>query len=162
VKYRGLEFFGTWEYAYGNSQVENGEIQYSNANGASLTTFNKLGNRQAHQTAAEVLYRFGKDEQFYLGARYIKVTATVALGQSTSPLYISQGTRFPVSIDRTSLGGGWFISRNILLKGEYVVQNYKGFPGSFNNTSTSAGYKDSSILAGGKFSGFVVQGSIAF
>ncbi|MFM8346867.1 MAG: hypothetical protein ACKOAR_02365, partial [Bacteroidota bacterium] len=98
VKYRGLEFFGTWEYAYGNTAIENAEVQYSNASGASLTRFKKLGNRQAHQTAVEALYRFGRDNQFYLGARYIKVTATVALGQSTSAAYLSQGTRFPVSI----------------------------------------------------------------
>ena len=162
VKYRGLEFFGTWEYAYGNTAVENGEVQYSNASGATLTRFNKLGNRQAHQTAAEMLYRFGKNERFYVGARYIKVTATVALGQATTAAYISQGTRFPVSIDRTSLGGGWYITNNILLKGEYVRQHYNGFPGDFTNTSTSAGYRDSSILAGGQFSGFVVQGCIAF
>ncbi|MFZ9980736.1 MAG: hypothetical protein ACO3FI_01775 [Cyclobacteriaceae bacterium] len=74
-----------------------------------------------------------------------------------------QGERFPVDIDRTSFVGGWLISDRILLKGEYVRQNYNGFPDAFKNTSTStAGYQDSSILAGDKFSGFVIQGSIAF
>ena len=163
VAYKGFEFFGTFETAKGNSAVENGEIQYSNASGAAVTKFNKLDNRKTTQTAAELLYRFGKHENFYVGARYIKVSSTISLGQNTSTAYINQGTRFPVDINRTSFGAGWFISNNILIKGEYVRQNYNGFPEAFTNTSTSAtGYQDSNILAGGKFSGFVIQGSIAF
>lgn len=163
VKFKGFEFFGTFETAKGNAAVENGEVQYSNANNTNLTVFKKLDDRKTTQTAAELLYRFGKNENFYIGARYIKVSSTVSLGQSASASYINQGTRFPVSIDRTSFGAGWFVSDRILLKGEYVRQNYNGFPDTFTNTSTSAtGYQDSSILAGGKFSGIVIQGSIAF
>jgi hypothetical protein len=163
IKYKGLEFFGTFERAKGNAAVENGEVQYSNVNNSNLTVFQKLNDRKTTQTAAEVLYRFGKNENFYVGARYIKVSSTISLGQSATTTYISQGERFPVDISRTSFGGGWFISDRILLKGEYVRQNYNGFPDAFKNTSTStAGYQDSSILAGGKFSGFVIQGSIAF
>jgi len=136
VKFSGLEVFGTWEYAYGKNQQENGE------------TYPALGstdNRQSHQTAAEALYRFGKNEKFYLGARYITVSATLVSGQSAS----SQGVRTPVTIDRTSIGGGWFITRNVLLKGEYVNQNYDGY------AATSQFYK-------GNFKGVVVQGVIAF
>lgn len=163
IKYKGLEFFGTFESAKGNAAVENGEVQYSNGNSSNLTVFKKLDDRKSTQTAAEILYRFGKNENFYLGARYIKVSSTISLGQATTAAYISQGTRFPVDINRTSFGAGWFISDRILLKGEYVQQNYNGFPDAFTNTATStAGYQDSSILAGGKFSGIVIQGSIAF
>lgn len=163
IKYNSLEFFGTFESATGNAAVENAEVQYSNANNSSLTVFQKLDNRKTTQTAAELLYRFGKNENFYVGARYIKVSSTISLGQSATTTYISQGTRFPVNIDRSSFGAGWFVSDRILVKGEYVRQNYNGFPAAFTNTSTTtAGYQDSSILAGGKFSGFVVQGSIAF
>lgn len=135
VRFNGLEFFGTWEYAKGRNALENGEG----------STYGKLDNRQTHQTAAELLYRFGKTEQFYLGAKYNTVSSNLAFGQSAS----NQGTLQKVSIDRTAFGGGWFITRNVLLKGEYVNQNYNDYP-------------DSERQSGGNFKGFVIQGSIAF
>ncbi len=138
VKFSGLEVFGTWEYAYGNSALENGE-------GAS---YEAQDNRQAHQTAVEALYRFGKNEKFYFGARYIKVSATLAEGFTATAL----GTRYDVSVDRTSIGGGWFITRNILLKGEYVTQNYN----DFKNTGANARFYE------GNFNGIVIQGAISF
>lgn len=134
VKFNGLEVFGTWEYAFGRNALENGE-------GSAF----KSDNRQAHQTAAEALYRFGKQEQFYIGARYIKVSSTLTVGQTAA----TEGTRYPMSIDRTSIGGGWFITRNVLLKGEYVNQNYNDYP-------------DTERFAGGNFKGFVIQGAISF
>jgi hypothetical protein len=137
VKFNGLEVFGTWEYALGKNAMENGE-------GSSWGS-KDYSNRQTHQTAAEALYRFGKKEQFYIGGRYIKVSSTIATGQSAA----SEGTRLPVTIDRTSIGGGWFVTRNVLLKGEYVNQNYDGYP------TTDRFYK-------GNFKGVVIQGSIAF
>lgn len=135
VRFKGLEFFGTWEYAKGRNQLENGEG----------STYGKLDNRQTHQTAAELLYRFGKTEQFYIGARYNTVSSNLAFGQTAS----TPGTLQKVSIDRTAFGGGWFITRNVLLKGEYVNQNFNDYP-------------DSERQSGGNFKGFVVQGSIAF
>jgi hypothetical protein len=135
VKYSGLEFFGTWEYGKGKSAIENGEG----------TDFESLDNRQTHQSAGEVLYRFGKNEKFYLGARYQKLTSTISIGQSAT----NQGTRYPVSIDRTSIGAGWFITKNVLFKGEYVNQNYKDYP-------------TDNILSEGNFKGVVIQGVIAF
>lgn len=138
VKYSGLEVFGTFEWAKGNSAFENGE-------GAAYAAED---DRKAQQTAFEALYRFGKDEQFYVGARYIKVDATIAEGYTA----ILQGTRYDVTIDRTSFGAGWFITRNILLKGEYVTQNYDGY----NNTGANSRFYN------GKFDGFVIQGAISF
>jgi hypothetical protein len=135
VKFQGLEFFGTWEYAFGKNAFENGEG----------TSWGSVANRSAHQTAADLIYRFGKNEKFYIGARYIKVTATIANGVSAS----SAGTRDDITIDRTCFGGGWFVTKNVLMKAEYVTQNYDGYQ------PTSQFYK-------GKFNGFVVQGSIAF
>lgn len=135
VKFQGLEIFATYEYAFGKNAFENGEG----------TTWTAVANRSAHQTAAEALYRFGQNERFYIGGRYIKVTATTASG--TTPT--SPGTRNDITIDRTSFGGGWFITNSILLKGEYVNQNYDGFNPTdrFNK---------------GNFKGIVIQGSIAF
>ncbi|MCE7862156.1 MAG: hypothetical protein DYG99_01300 [Bacteroidetes bacterium CHB5] len=138
VKYSGLEVFGTFEWAKGNSAFENGE-------GAAYAAED---DRKAQQTAFEALYRFGKDEQFYVGARYIKVDATIAEGYTA----ILPGTRYDVTIDRTSFGAGWFITRNILLKGEYVTQNYDGY----NNTGANSRFYN------GKFDGFVIQGAISF
>ena len=120
IKYTGLEVFGTFEWASGLSQFENGEG----------TNYAKVPDRAASQTAIEALYRFGRSEQFYVGARYIKVDATVAEGYTAT----AQGSRYDVNIDRTSIGAGWFLTRNILLKGEYVTQNYNNFlPTGGNN-----------------------------
>ena len=138
VKFSGLEVFGTFEWASGNSAFENGEG----------TSYAAEDDRKSDQIAFEALYRFGKNEKFYLGARYINVNATIAEGYTAAVA----GTRYDVSIDRTSVGGGWFITRNILLKGEYVTQNYN----DYKNTGANARFFE------GKFNGVVIQGSIAF
>jgi len=143
VKFGGLEVFGTWEYAFGKNSLENGEVTTGTPWGSEDFT-----NRQTHQTAGEALYRFGKNEKFYIGARYIKVTSSLAEGQSAA----SPGSLYDVTIDRTAIAGGWFITRNILLKAEYVTQNYDGYlPTGANNRFYQ-----------GKFDGFVVQGAISF
>lgn len=139
VKFSGLEVFGTFEWAKGNSAFENGE---------GVTAYSAEDDRKAQQTAFEALYRFGKEEQFYVGARYIKVDATIAEGYTAAV----QGTRYDITIDRTSFGAGWFITRNILLKGEYVTQNY----GGYRDTGANNRFYD------GKFDGFVIQGAISF
>lgn len=168
VKFGGLEFFGTFEQAKGNSQLENGEVKYSgttpntNHDGSAIK---KLSDRKTTQYAADLIYRFGKDENFYVGARYNKVNSQLRFGQGSSQAaYIDQlGTLKDVSITRTAFGAGWFITRNVLFKAEYVIQKYDGFPSAFTNYSTSAaGYQDASILAKGKFDGFVIQGIIGF
>lgn len=151
VKYTGLELFGTLEFAKGNTAVENGEVQYAPSAG-DATSFRKLDDRKFNQFAIDMLYRFGRKEQFYVGAKYNTVNGTQVFGQSTTTTTaggIKQGTRQDVSIDRLSYGAGWFITPNILVKGEYVTQKYKDYP-------------TGDILNGGKFDGFVLQGSIAF
>jgi hypothetical protein len=54
-----------------------------------------------------------------------------------------------VSIDRTQLSVGWFITPKIMLKGEYVTQQYNDFPST-------------DIRSGGKFDGFMMEGTISF
>lgn len=146
VKMGGIEFFGTYEVAEGNSQVENGEIRYSNP---TLPTFSKLPNRKFTQLEADVVYRFGKGEKYYVGAKYNTVSGTAVFGQSTSASNINQGFRKDVSVDRTSFGAGWFITKNVLFKAEYVSQKYNDYP-------------TDNILSGGKFDGLVIQGVIGF
>lgn len=150
VKLSGFELFGTVEVAKGKNAVENGEIQYNT--GVDPATFDKQSDRKFTQFAVDALYRFGAREQFYVGAKYNTVKGEQVFGQATNPAVaagISQGTRADVSVDRTAVAAGWFVTRNILVKGEYVTQKYNDFP-------------TGNILEDAKFSGFVLQGVIAF
>ncbi|PXA03638.1 hypothetical protein DDZ13_11315 [Coraliomargarita sinensis] len=115
VKYKGLEIYGVLETVSGAK----GDADYS-----------------ANQYAAEVLYRFGENERFYIGGRYNLVDAELATGED-------------VEIDRINLGGGWFITDNVLAKIEYVTQSYDGFP-------------EGSIYDGGEFNGIMLEGAISF
>jgi hypothetical protein len=151
LKLSGLEFFGTYELMQGQNAVENGEITYLPSAG-DATVFSKLENRKFTQLAGDVLYRFGTREQYYVGARYNKVNGSQVFGQTTNTGVaggINQGTRVDVSVDRTAFAAGWFVTKNILVKGEYVTQKFNDFP-------------TGNILNEGKFDGFVLQGSIAF
>jgi hypothetical protein len=145
VKFRNVEIFGTYEVATGNSQIENGELQSIDPAQPLLT---KLGKRQFNQYAIDGVYRFAND-RMYIGAKYNVVDGDLAFGQVTAQPGLNQGTREDVKIQRTSLAAGWFITKNILLKGEYVTQKYMDFPGT-------------DIRANGKFEGFVVEGVIGF
>lgn len=152
AKLGGLEFFGTYEMSEGNSQVENGEVKYSNPTllyNGSATTIGKLNNRKFTQLEADLIYRFGKGEKYYVGAKYNTVSGTAVFGQSTTATNINQGTRSDISVDRTCFAAGWFVTRNVLFKAEYVSQKYHDYP-------------TDNILSGGKFDGFVIQGVIGF
>jgi hypothetical protein len=119
LKYQGLEFFGTVE----------------NANGRAIT---ETTDRWATQYAGDLIYRFpqGK-EDFWLGVRYNTVAARLSGGIGD------------VTVDRTAGSFGWFLTKNIMMKIEYVDQNYNGYPS--NN-----------ILNGGQFKGIDAEASIAF
>lgn len=129
IKGGGLEFFGTYETSNGRTKAETND-------------------RKANQMAGELIYRFGPSEKLFIGARYNTVSARLAnvaaAGTTPAILYTDD-----VKLDRTTLGAGWFMTRNVLLKGEYVNQQYKEFP--------TADYR-----AGGEFKGFVVQAVVGF
>jgi hypothetical protein len=93
--------------------------------------------RRWNQYAADVVYRFLPREQVYAGLRYNKATGTLA------------GIDGEVGADRWQVAAGWFVTRNVLMKGEYVVQDYNGFPAA-------------NIRNGGKFDGFMLEGVIGF
>jgi hypothetical protein len=99
VKVKGLEVFGLYEYAKGGTAAE--------AESDNLRVWN--------QASVEAIYRFFKNENLFLGARY----NTVFEGGDVTT---------PQSIDRIQVGAGWFVTPNVLLKGEYVNQMYKNFP----------------------------------
>ena len=118
LKYKGLEFFGLYEYAKGGTAAE--------AEAGTL--------REWSQLSGEVIYRFFKNENLFLGARYNTVMEG---GDVTNPQ----------SIDRVQIGGGWFLTPNILLKGEYVNQNYTNMTGVYND---------------GNFNGIMIEAVVGF
>jgi len=123
VKFQGLEFFGTFEMNSGfNKEV-------TDANKGSYT-----------QLGAELLYRFGSWEQFYVGGRYNSVSG---YGQ-----YVGDTKPDQQVVNRINFGGGWFMTKNTLVKLEYVSQSYNdAFSGNLMN---------------GKFSGAVLEAVINF
>ncbi len=117
VKYKGLEFFGTIETTSGKGNTE-------------------AKDRKANQFSGELIYRFGNDENFFIGTRYNTVNSEEVSGDD-------------VDISRFQIAGGWFMTRNILMKVEYVNQKYDG-------------YKATSNFADGKFNGLMAEAVISF
>ena len=118
LKYKGLEFFGTFETASGKADTETDD-------------------RKVTQYAGELIYRFGPSENYYFGGRYNRVNAEDASAVDDK-----------VNISRFQLAAGWFMTRNILLKAEYVNHKYEDFvPGIFED---------------GKFNGLMLEAAISF
>jgi hypothetical protein len=119
LKYKGLEFFGTAEDAHGRAITEK-------------------TNRQAMQYAADLIYRFPEGtENFWVGFRYNTVTALL------------QGNTSNITVNREAGSFGWFLTKNIMMKAEYVNQDYLN-------------YATNNILNGGNFHGAVLEASIGF
>jgi hypothetical protein len=95
------------------------------------------------QVAGELLYRFGTTEQFYLGGRYNTVSGK-----------FSEAASVEQKIDRLNIGGGWFLTRNVLTKIEYVKQNYNDEPTAWTGAN--------SRFNGGEFKGIVIEAVISF
>lgn len=72
-------------------------------------------NRKFSQLAGEVIYRFMPREQVFVGGRYNVVTGTLP------------GATDDISVDRIQLSLGWYTTKNLLVKLEYVNQNYNDF-----------------------------------
>ncbi len=123
IRFKGLEFFGVYEISGGSNEF-------------TTPTVDKEGSFT--QVAGEVLYRFGKDEKFYIGGRYNTVSGKMRESAAEN-----------MDISRMNIGGGWFLTKNILTKIEYVKQQYKGdaWTGRF---------------AGAEFSGVVIEAAISF
>jgi len=97
---------------------------------------NETESRQWNQNAGEALYRF-LDNKLYVASRYNTAKGT---------LY---GATSDVTVDRTQFAAGWFIIPTVLLKTEWMQQNYKDFP-------------TTDIRNGGKIKGFMVEGVVGF
>ena len=118
VKIKGLEIFGTLESAKGRTK-------------------NEVDDRKMTQTVIEGVYRFGKEENIFIGAKYNTVKVRLA------------GFTDDVKVNRTSFAAGWFLTKNVLLKGEIVTQKYLDFP--------SSDYRSL-----GKFNGYVIEAIVGF
>jgi hypothetical protein len=118
VKFKGLELFGTYEIASGKNSPDSDTRQFT-------------------QLAAEAVYRFYKDEQFFVGARYNQLSGELP------------GVNADVSVDRLQLGFGWFTTRNLLVKLEYVTQKFNDFDANdYRHNAT--------------FSGFMIEAAVGF
>ena len=118
LKFGGLELFGTYEQAKGRTKAETKD-------------------RKATQLAGDVVYRFGKNENLFIGGRYNTAKARLS------------GLASDVTVNRIAGAAGWFLTKNVLLKAELVQQKYIDFP--------AADFRSS-----GKFKGYVVEAVVGF
>ncbi len=119
VKFGGLEFFGTWERSSGYNSREN------------------ENNRTVTQLAGEVMYRFLPNEQMYVGGRYNSLSGELSQGVDDA------------SITRFELAAGWYPIKHLLLKLEYVNQQYKDFGST-------------SLYHQGEFKGMILEAVVGF
>jgi hypothetical protein len=92
--------------------------------------------REFNQQAVDVVYR-ALEDFVYVGARYNKVKGRLA------------GFTNDVEADRWQLGAGIFLMDSVLMKLEYVNQEFKGYPAA-------------NLRNGGKFKGLIAEGVVAF
>ena len=93
--------------------------------------------RKWNQYALDTVYRFLPDEKMFVGVRYNKAEGRLA------------GITDNVGAKRWEVGGGWFVTPNVLAKAEYVNQKYFGYP-------------TTNIKNGGQFNGLMLEGVIGF
>jgi hypothetical protein len=132
AKWGGLEFFGTYETGKGRAS-------------------NETSDRDFTQLAGELIYRasLGGQENLWVGVRYNTVDAKQLVSPILQPNPVAA---YDVNINRTSIAAGWFLTKNVMIKGEYVIQNYKDYP--------TAAY--ASQYTAGKFSGYVLEAVVGF
>ncbi|MFI5219145.1 MAG: hypothetical protein ACHQNT_06615 [Bacteroidia bacterium] len=119
IKFKGIELFGTYEMAKGR-------------------TITEPDMRTATQYAVDLIYRFPVEkENFWIGGRYNSITATLPFNPTG------------ITINRMAGSIGWFLTKNIMMKVEYVNQEYKDFALT-------------DIRSDGKFDGFMIEASIGF
>lgn len=89
------------------------------------------------QYAVDAVYRFLPNESLFMGVRYNRAAGELP------------GVTGDAGANRWQVGGGWFVTPHILAKGEYVNQEYFGYPST-------------NIRNGGRFNGVMLEGVIAF
>jgi hypothetical protein len=143
IKFGGLEAFGTYETGKGRQATQKATAGQSAPD-----------DRNFNQFAGDLVYRLGAKENLFVGIRYNTVSLdNIWNTGATNADPLKAQVIAPVNIDRTALAAGWFVTRNVLLKGEYVVQNYKDYDKS--NVPKNQ-------YAKGKFSGYVIEAVVGF
>ncbi len=97
----------------------------------------EIGGSYTH-LGAELLYRFGNSERLYIGGRYNNMRGASFDGAATQ------------EISRTNIGAGWFMTKNVLTKLEYVASSYDG--DGWTGTK----------FQGAEFDGVVIEAAISF
>lgn len=139
VKFHGLEIQGGVDLlsgsVYNDTLRTNGTLEWTKRNWTQLY--------------GEVVYRLFNDA-VYVGARYVNATGEPnGIKYSDKDSGKTVGSQAKVNINRLSFAAGYFPVKNLLLKAEYVSQQYKDFP-----------WKD--YRYEGKFSGFMVEAVVGF
>jgi len=117
IKFHGLELFATYEMAWGRMITEKTD-------------------REVTQGAVDLVYRFPeKKENFWIGGRFNEVTGALLMNPNTITIYRGVGSV------------GWFVTKNIMAKVEYVYQQYNNF------ASTD-------IRSGARFGGVMLEGAV--
>jgi hypothetical protein len=112
-------------------------------------------NRNANQFATDLIFRFGKDENFYIGGRYNTLSADIAKSNAVAPVApytIGQDLvpAYKLDVSRLAISGGWYVTKNMLAKIEYSNQTYGNVP--------NVNY----ILNGAEFHGISAEAVISF
>lgn len=107
---------------------------YEVSKGKAITEATK---RDVSQMAVEGVYRFCKNEDLFVGLRYNTVKAELA------------GIAQDVKVNRIQASAGWFVTKNMVVKAEYVNQKYNDYPAS-------------NLLSEGKFKGLMFEASVGF
>lgn len=149
---------------------------------ASGRTAAEISERSAQQIATDLIIRFGKNEDFFVGARYNTLTATVAKSvvapvkavaakpASTTWFDDNDHTKgiysftpataavtyvpgyfidsYDATISRLAFSAGWYVTKNIMAKVEYVNQKYSGFPvGTINDGAQFHGLSAEAVIS---------------
>lgn len=119
IQYKGFEFLGTYENTTGRRDDETDSRNFTQLHG-------------------ELLYRFGGESRdFYVGGKYNSVMGEM------------RGTGNDITIDRMAFAAGWYMTPNMMLKAEYVMQNYDGFA-------------EADLRHEGSFDGMMLEAVISF
>jgi hypothetical protein len=140
MNYSGLEFFGTFETATGHNASDR------DSKGVSI-------DRSFTQIVGDVIYRMGATENYYVGARYNLVSGNLITN-------VGLDTPLKQTVNRIAVAAGWFLTKNILLKGEYVMQNYgqgKDAASLPAGTGNDKDFPNRDIRHGGTFNGVVFE-----
>ena len=132
VKYKGFELFGTFEQSKG--------LAFSDPKGDGQE---KADSRTVNQFAVEGIYRFLKNEQLYIAARYNQLNGEL------NARILDAGAPADLTVDRVEIAAGWFPIKHLLLKAAYIKQTYKDYPSS-------------SLYSEGEFDGIMIEAVAAF